>query len=64
VRDLKGHAMTQSPIVAAFWDAPTGSWQYVFHDPATMKGAIVDPVWNFDRMRRLRPIDLVSSVNL
>jgi glyoxylase-like metal-dependent hydrolase (beta-lactamase superfamily II) len=48
VRDLKGHAMTQSPIVAAFWDAPTGSWQYVFHDPATMKGAIVDPVWNFD----------------
>jgi len=40
--------MTQSPIVAAFWDAPTGSWQYVFHDPATMKGAIVDPVWNFD----------------
>jgi glyoxylase-like metal-dependent hydrolase (beta-lactamase superfamily II) len=34
--------------VEAFWDAATGSWQYVFHDPATMKGAIVDPVWNFD----------------
>lgn len=40
--------MTHSPVVASFWDEPTGSWQYVFHDPDTMKGAIVDPVWNFD----------------
>jgi len=38
----------ETPVVAAFWDEPTGSWQYVFHDPATMKGAIVDPVWDFD----------------
>jgi glyoxylase-like metal-dependent hydrolase (beta-lactamase superfamily II) len=40
--------MPKSPVVRAFWDRPTGSWQYVFHDPATMKGAIVDPVWNYD----------------
>lgn len=40
--------MAKTPIVKAFWDKPTGSWQYVFHDPATMKGAIVDPVWDFD----------------
>lgn len=40
--------MTTSPIVESFWDEATGSWQYVFHDPATMQGAIVDPVWNFD----------------
>lgn len=40
--------MTCHPVVESFWDEPTGSWQYVFHDPATMKGAIVDPVWNFD----------------
>lgn len=40
--------MTASPIVASFWDEATGSWQYVFHDPATKKGAVVDPVWNFD----------------
>ncbi|HRO14216.1 MAG TPA: MBL fold metallo-hydrolase [Paracoccus sp. (in: a-proteobacteria)] len=39
--------MTASPIVRHFFDRPTGSLQYVFHDPATMKGAIVDPVWNF-----------------
>ena len=37
-----------SPIVKPFWDEPTGSWQYVFHDPDTMKGAIVDPVWDYD----------------
>ena len=36
-----------SPQVRAFFDRPTGSLQYVFHDPATMQGAIVDPVWNF-----------------
>ncbi|PVB60953.1 MBL fold metallo-hydrolase [Labrenzia sp. 011] len=36
------------PVVKPFWDQPTGSWQYVFHDPETMEGAIVDPVLNFD----------------
>lgn len=37
-----------NPIVKGFWDEPTGSWQYVFHDPETMTGAIVDPVLDFD----------------
>ncbi|QPM90513.1 MBL fold metallo-hydrolase [Pseudooceanicola algae] len=37
-----------NPIVKSFWDKATGSWQYVFHDPRTMKGAIVDPVLDFD----------------
>jgi glyoxylase-like metal-dependent hydrolase (beta-lactamase superfamily II) len=37
-----------NPIVKGFWDEPTGSWQYVFHDPDTMKGAIIDPVLDFD----------------
>lgn len=36
------------PVVKGFWDEATGSWQYVFHDPATMKGAIVDPVLDYD----------------
>ncbi|MBE9636639.1 MBL fold metallo-hydrolase [Salipiger mangrovisoli] len=40
--------MTPSPVVQPFWDEPTGSWQYVFHDPLSMKGAIVDPVLDFD----------------
>lgn len=31
------------PIVKPFWDETTGSWQYVFHDPDSLKGAIVDP---------------------
>jgi len=37
----------RTPIVKPFFDRPTGSLQYVFHDPETMHGAIVDPVWNF-----------------
>ncbi|WP_417261807.1 MBL fold metallo-hydrolase [Celeribacter sp.] len=37
-----------NPIVKPFWDQATGSWQYVFHDPDTMKGAIVDPVLDYD----------------
>ncbi|KIN71122.1 MBL fold metallo-hydrolase [Sulfitobacter guttiformis] len=37
-----------NPVVKGFWDQPTGSWQYVFHDPDTMKGAIIDPVLDFD----------------
>ncbi len=37
----------KSPIVRAFFDRPTGSLQYVFHDPETLRGAIIDPVWNF-----------------
>lgn len=40
--------MSKTPIVKSFWDEPTGSWQYVFHDPDTMKGAVVDPVLDFD----------------
>lgn len=41
------HEAGARPVVECFFDRPTGSLQYVFHDPATMKGAIVDPVWNF-----------------
>ena len=40
--------MTAAPVVRPFWDKPTGSWQYVFHDPDTMKGAVVDPVLDYD----------------
>ncbi|KAB1083143.1 MBL fold metallo-hydrolase [Neorhizobium galegae] len=36
------------PDVAAFYDARTGSIQYVVSDPATRKCAIVDPVLDFD----------------
>ncbi len=39
---------TPHPIVKGFWHEPTGSWQYVFHDPATMQGAVIDPVMDFD----------------
>lgn len=37
-----------SPQVRCFFDRPTGSLQYVMHDPRTRKAAIIDPVLNFD----------------
>ena len=36
------------PVVKPFHDTATGSWQYVFHDPETREGAIVDPVLDYD----------------
>lgn len=36
-----------SPVIRAFFDRPTGSLQYVFHDPETRAGAVIDPVWNY-----------------
>ena len=38
----------KSPEVAGFYEADTGSAQYVVSDPATGKAAIIDAVWNFD----------------
>ncbi|MDP4006474.1 MBL fold metallo-hydrolase [Methylobacterium sp. NEAU K] len=40
---LRGH-----PIVTGFYDAPTGSIQYVVADPETKRCAIIDPVLDFD----------------
>jgi len=37
-----------TPIVKAFHDSTTGSWQYVFHDPRTRAAAIIDPVLDYD----------------
>ncbi|MBL3567375.1 MBL fold metallo-hydrolase, partial [Rhodovulum sulfidophilum] len=40
--------MTASPVVTSFHDEATGSLQYVIHDPATLDGAVIDPVLDFD----------------
>ena len=37
-----------APDVAGFYDATTGSIQYVVADPLTRKSAIIDPVLDFD----------------
>src|SRR5215470_4928655 len=36
------------PDVMGFYDAPTGSIQYIVTDPSTRKCAIIDPVLDFD----------------
>lgn len=60
-----------NPTVKSFWDEATGSWQYVFHDPETMQGAIVDPVLDFDPLsgststgNAERLLDYVSEVGI
>ena len=40
--------MSARPEVQGFYDRRTGSIQYVVHDPATMRGAIIDPVLDFE----------------
>ena len=40
--------MTQKPEVTGFYEARTGSVQYVVADPATRKCAIIDPVLDYD----------------
>ncbi len=39
---------TNRPVVTGFYDPRTFSVAYVVHDPATLRAAIVDPVWEFD----------------
>lgn len=39
---------TTKPEVAAFYDPPTGSVQYVVTDPVTRRCAVIDPVLDFD----------------
>jgi glyoxylase-like metal-dependent hydrolase (beta-lactamase superfamily II) len=39
---------TRAPVVEAFFDPETFTVSYVVHDPATLRAAIVDSVWNFN----------------
>jgi glyoxylase-like metal-dependent hydrolase (beta-lactamase superfamily II) len=46
-RQLSPHVDVK-PDVTGFYDAPTGSIQYVVTDPNTRKCAVIDPVLDFD----------------
>ena len=39
---------TTSPRIDAFFDEPTNTVSYLVSDPATRKGAVIDPVLDFD----------------
>jgi glyoxylase-like metal-dependent hydrolase (beta-lactamase superfamily II) len=47
VRDTQA-APTNRPCVRSFFDEPTNTATHVVHDPATMRGAVIDSVLNFD----------------
>ena len=40
--------MSLSPEIRAFFDEPTNTVSYLVWDPATLDGAVIDPVLNFD----------------
>jgi len=40
--------MSGQPIIRAFFDEPTNTVSYLVADPATRKGAIIDPVFDYD----------------
>jgi len=40
--------MDQQPDVVGFYDAPTGSIQYIVTDPSTRRCTVVDPVLDYD----------------
>jgi glyoxylase-like metal-dependent hydrolase (beta-lactamase superfamily II) len=40
--------MDQQPDVIGFYDAPTGSIQYIVTDPSTRRCTVVDPVLDYD----------------
>lgn len=40
--------MAQQPVVTGFYHEPTGSIAYLVEDPATQRGAIIDPVLDYD----------------
>jgi len=42
-------ATSAKPAVQAFFDEPTNTVSYLVSDPATRKGAIIDPVLGFDQ---------------
>ena len=49
------------PDVMGFYDAPTGSIQYIVTDPSTRKCAIIDPVLDFDPRFRINANDVRRS---
>ena len=40
--------MAKQPFIRAFFDEPTNTVSYLVADPATMKAAIIDPVFDYD----------------
>jgi glyoxylase-like metal-dependent hydrolase (beta-lactamase superfamily II) len=46
-RQLSSHTDVKTNVTG-FYDAPTGSIQYIVIDPGTRKCAVIDPVLDFD----------------
>ncbi|MHB1207964.1 MAG: MBL fold metallo-hydrolase [Rhodospirillaceae bacterium] len=50
------------PEIKAFFDEPTNTVSYLVWDPATMQGAVIDPVLNFDQRSGNAGVDSADAL--
>lgn len=50
------------PEIRAFFDEPTNTVSYLVWDPATMEGAVIDPVLNFDHRSGEAKVDSADTM--
>ncbi len=54
--------MSAKPEIRAFFDEPTNTVSYLVWDPATMEGAVIDPVLNFDHRSGKAAVDSADAI--
>jgi len=55
-------ATSAKPAVQAFFDEPTNTVSYLVSDPATAKGAVIDPVLDFDHRTGKASVASVQAI--
>ena len=54
--------MSAKPEIRAFFDEPTNTVSYLVWDPATLDGAVIDPVLNFDHRSGRAALDSADAI--
>ena len=54
--------MSAKPEIRAFFDEPTNTVSYLVWDPATLEGAVIDPVLNFDHRSGKATVESADAI--
>ena len=54
--------MSAKPEILAFFDEPTNTVSYLVWDPATLEGAVIDPVLNFDHRSGKATVEFADAL--
>ena len=54
--------MSAKPEIRAFFDEPTNTVSYLVWDPATLDGAVIDPVLNFDHRSGKATVESADAI--